>query len=528
VGLAALTAVLLAASFGCGTSRRLTRDPNTLVVLELADAGTLNPLYSSNYYSTVYENLIFDGLVNIGSDFQPIPDLATAWKASKDGLHWSVELRRGVVWSDGVPFDSNDVVWTFRAMLAPDTAFPYRGQFNYIKSVTADGPYRVRFDLSQTNALFESQALNSPILPAHVLARIPFKQQQQSSFGEHPIGTGPYALQQWRHDEQVTFVRNERFWSGPPKIRTVAFRIVLDDSARTDAMENGEADVDDAMGAASFEILKQRHTKLRMLHIRDLYPEFLYLNLTRPGLGDRTVRRAMMYGWDRLQIVRGLGRGDAEYALGITPPVLEHWYDPRVRDYPFDPALARATLDRAGYRLGPDGVRRKGKVRLAYALSFPGNGQASSALEIASEFQADMRDIGVAITLQQIDYATFLAQTQEMKYDIALSGWGGVPDPDEMTLLASDQFPPAGNNIMHYSNPRMDRDLRLGLSTLDPAKRKAYYDDMQRLIAEDAPVLYFEFPYSRAAISPRVHFDFEHALPDQYLFLNVASWTLQS
>jgi peptide/nickel transport system substrate-binding protein len=526
VKLAALGLIaLLLATVSCG-GRSFTRDPNTLVVLELADAGTLNPLFSSNYYSTVYESLIFDALTNVGSDFEPIPDLATSWKSTKDGLHWTLELRRGVTWSDGAPFTSSDVVWTYRAMLAPDTGFPYRGQFGYIKRVVADGTYRIRIDLSETNALFVSQALNSPILPAHVLAKIPLKGQRQSNFGEHPIGTGPYTLERWQHDEQAAFVSNPHFWGGVASIPRIAFRIVLDDSARNDAMLNGDADVEDGIGASTYQTLKERHSNLRLLHVRDLYAEFFYVNFMRPGLGDVAVRRAMMYGWDRAQDVKGLVRGDADLALGITPPALRLWYDAKVRQYPYDPVRARSVLEEAGYRVGPDGIRRKGNARLAYALSFPGNGQASAALEIATEFQADMGEIGIAITLRQIDYATFLTELQDERYDLGVSGWGGVPDPDELTLMASDQFPPAGNNDMHYRNPQMDRDLRLGLKTLDPVKRKAYYDDMQRLVAEDVPVLFYEFPYSRVAISPRVQFDFAHALPDQYLFLNVNRWKL--
>jgi peptide/nickel transport system substrate-binding protein len=525
VTLAVLLA-LCAGISGCGAGKRLSRDPSTLVVLELADADTLNPLYSTNYYSTVYESLVFDSLVNIGSDFEPIPALATSWKGTPDGLHWTVELRRGVKFTDGAPFASKDVVWTYRAMLNPDTAFPYRGQFAFIKNVEAEGPYRVHFDLSQTNALFVIQALNAPILPEHILGKTAFKGQRQTGFGEHPVGTGPYVFKQWLHDEQVSFERNPQYWDRPAEIPRIVFRVVLDDQARIDAMESGDADLNDGMNAGSYEILKEAHTNLHLLHVPDLYSYFFYLNFTRPGIPDLAVRRAMMYGWDRQAELKGLTRGDSDLATGIVPEALRTWYDPNVRRYPYEPARARALLETAGYRVGPDGVRRRGRVRLAYTLTFPGSGQASTSAEIATAFQADMRAVGIAVTVQQLDYATFLTQTQDGHYDIAISGWGGVPDPDQLTLLGSDQFPPAGNNDMFYRNPRIDRDVHMGIKLVDPAKRKPFYDDMQRLIADDVPVLFYEFPFSRVAISPRVQFDFEHALPDQYLFLNVNRWRL--
>lgn len=511
---------------GCGAGKRLARDPNTLVVMELGDADTLNPLYTSNYYGVLFETFIFDSLVNFGSNFQVVPALATSWKGAPDGLHWTVELRHGVTFSDGAPFTSRDVVWTYQAMLNPATGFLYRGQFAFIKDVVAEGPYRVRFDLSQTNATFVSQGMAAPILPAHILAKTPFAAQRQSGFGEHPVGTGVYSFVRWQHDEQLSLKRNPHYWGGTPLIPRIAFLIVLDDQARIEAMESGNADVDDGLGPGSYEVLKEARTDLRLLHIPDLFTAFMYLNFKRPGIPDLAVRRAMMYGWDRQADLEGLSRGDIAIATGIVPEALRTWYDPNVRRYPYDPARARALLDAAGYRLGPDGVRRRGNVRLAYTLNFPGSGQPDFESEIAPAFQADMRSIGISITIQQLDYATFIERTQDRNFDIAISGWGGVPDPDQLTLLGCDQFPPAGNNDMSYCNKRIDRDVHLGIKLVDPAKRKPVYDDMQREIADQLPVLYYDSEFYRVAISPRVQFDFSHVLPDDFLFLNVGRWRL--
>jgi len=79
---------------------------------------------------------------------------------------------------------------------------------------------------------------------------------------------------------------------------------------------------------------------------------------------------------------------------------------------------------------------------------------------------------------------------------------------------------------MFYRNPRIDRDVHMGIKLVDPAKRKPFYDDMQRLIADDVPVLFYEFPFSRVAISPRRAIRFRTRLADQYLFLNVNRWRL--
>src|SRR5690348_14607626 len=130
---------------GCSASASAHRDPNTLIALELGDADTLNPLFSNNEYSSTYEGFVFDSLAAVGDDFKMIPDAATSWQSTPDGLHWTVDMRHDVRFSDGVPLTSKDVVFTWQAALDPATGYPYRGQFLYIKRVAAEGPYRVRF-----------------------------------------------------------------------------------------------------------------------------------------------------------------------------------------------------------------------------------------------------------------------------------------------------------------------------------------------------------------------------------------------
>ncbi|GAC1444068.1 MAG: peptide-binding protein [Vulcanimicrobiaceae bacterium] len=524
---AALLVSMLAALVGCSHAHADRRDPNTLIVMELGDTRGLNPMFSNDAYASTYETLIYDGLVAVGNDFADAPDLATSWKSSPDGKTWDVELRHGVKWSDGEPFTSRDVVWTWTTQLDPATAFPYRGQFDYLKTVTARGPYRVRFTLKNTNALFVSQVLGSFVLPEHVLGKIAHNQLRLSNFGEHPIGTGPYKLERWRHDEELDFVRNDGWYGGRPNIPKLAFRIVINDQARIEAMEEGAADVDDTIGASGYQILKTDRADVELLHVPDLYVYFNYINLKRPGLADREVRRAMMYGWDREGLTKGFARGDAEVATSILPSALKDWYLPKVRTYPYDPARARRTLDAAGWRPGPDGVRAKHGVRLAYTFLLPGSGSGATQ-DFAAIFQADMRAIGIAIDISSIDYATFLDKTQSGQFDLANSGWGGVPDPDQQTLLDSTQTPPNGNNEMYYKNAAVDRDVREGIKLIDKTRRKPYYDDMQRRIAEDVPVLYYQYVFYRTAISKRVKLDYASVLPDIYLWRNVARWRLSS
>lgn len=508
----------------CGCEATAARDPNTLVVLEAADASTLNPLFGTDASSALAQSFIFEGLTAIGDDFQPIPWLATSWTSTPDHLRWTVELRHGVRWSDGAPFTARDVAFTWKIQLDPATGFPYRGQFDYIKSVRAEGEERVVFELSHPNALFELEGLGTSILPEHILGKVPPREQRFSSFAEHPVGTGPFLLERWRHDEELTVVRNPHWWHGPVTVPRIALRIELNDQARLDAMEENAADVFDNMGTSSYTILKQQAPNLHLLHLPDLFSFFIFTNLKRPGLSDVAVRRAMLYAWDRAGVANGLLKHDALVATGLVPLALGRWYDPNVPRYPFDPARARALLQGAGWVPGADGVRARNGTRLAFDLLLGGSDAAMQ--DIAAEFQADMREVGIAISVRTLDYSTFIEVTNEQHYELALSGWGGSPDPDQYTLLESRQTPPEGNNIMSYANPVVDHDVTQGLQTFDYDKRKALYDQMQVVTAEDLPVLFFENTYYRAAINPRVHIASKKILPDQYLFRDVFAWKL--
>jgi peptide/nickel transport system substrate-binding protein len=358
-------------------------------------------------------------------------------------------------------------------------------------------------------------------MPAHAFRGVPHAQIKNSAFGEHPIGTGAYVLERWNHDQEAVFGTNRIWWGGTPTVRRIDIRIVLQDQGRTDAMLGGAADLDDGIGADSAQRLANV-PGIREINIPDLYTRFIYVNMRTPGLNDVVVRRAMMYGWDREAVAAGLRHHDATVANGIEPEALRYWNNNRVKPYPYDPARANAMLDGAGWKRGPDGVRTQNGVRLAFELLIP-NSLLSD--DVAADFNADMRDIGIAVSVHLLDYATFIQQQNASKFQLSYSGWGGQPDPDMLTLLDSKQVPPIGNNVGFYSNPAVDRDLEAGLVTLDPARRKQFYDDMQVRTARDVPMLFATNEFAITAYRDRVHIT-GPILPGLYLFTNVAHWRL--
>lgn len=290
-----------------------------------------------------------------------------------------------------------------------------------------------------------------------------------------------------------------------------------------DALEDGSADLIDNLGTNNYAALEQQDPNLNFVHLPGLYSDFIYTNLRIPGLADLNVRRAMMHGWDRQAVVQGLLRGDAVVADSYVPLGVSYFHDEDIAHYPFAPERARKILDAAGWKPGADGIRRKNDIRLAFELTEPSGGST----DVAAEFQADMRAIGIAVSVRELDYATFIDNLNSFRYELAFLGFGGDPDPDEFTFLHSSQIAPVGNNDMGYRNAVVDRDLVAGLLALDKAQRKPYYDDVQRVTAETLPVLWGWDSSFRAAYSRRLLIDRKTLLPELYFWWNVYDWRLR-
>jgi peptide/nickel transport system substrate-binding protein len=516
----------LLATSACTRQSSSRNDPDTLVEVIRTDGATMNPLFATSVEDgQFYSQLLFESLTYIGADYLPHPRLATSWSHSPDGKTWLVDLRRGVTWSDGQPFTSADVVFTFEALMDPKTAAVNAGDYTYIKRVAADGPYRVRFELAYPSAVFTVIAMGyeASILPAHAFTGIPHERMRTAEFGEHPIGTGPYVLQRWLHDSETVFVRSPTTWR-TPHIKRIDVRTIFDEQAVVQSLANGSADLDDDMSSTRYGEYLRTAPQLELRTFPSVYTDVTLPNIRRPGLDDPVVRRAMLYGNDRKSIVAGFFENKVPLPDGLVPAGLAHWHTSDVTQYPYDPAKARAILDAAGWKLGADGVRSRGKTRLSYEVLL---NQGSVILtDVMLEFCADMKDIGIDVRLRILDFPSMLSREFAGNFDLVAEGFGGGVDPDLTGNLASASIPPNGFNVGAFNDPKFDKLLKDGLTTLDDAKRQKIYYAMQREIADQVPVLYQYGRFAGLAHSKRLHLDPKTTLQSPLLYYNIEDWTL--
>jgi peptide/nickel transport system substrate-binding protein len=224
-------------------------------------------------------------------------------------------------------------------------------------------------------------------------------------------------------------------------------------------------------------------------------------NNRSPLFSDRRVRRALTMLVDRESIDRNLYGGLAKLANGPLPPA--HWaWNASIAPWPYDPAQAGKLLDEAGFVKGPDGVRHKGPLRLAFTFSLGmGSDVQRQMVELA---QQSWRKAGMDVKIQQLEWAAFIAKVDAGELEAWAAALNLDPYPDLGVSWHSAQVPPTGLNNSLYRNPEVDALLDRLRSTFDRGEAIRILGEVQRLVHEDEPVSFLNTPLTKWGVSSRI------------------------
>ena len=322
------------------------------------------------------------------------------------------------------------------------------------------------------------------ILPAHLLAKLP--DINRAPFNAAPVGSGPFKFVSWERGRGVSFVRNDDYFKGRPKLERIEFRVIPDDATILNEIQIH--DIDMTVGGVASS-LYERYRIIDGLKTQ-LYPwngmSVLSVNDGQPGLRHVEVRRAIAAAIDYGALITKVTHGVGTIAHDIVPPVAIGYTDNP--PYRYDPRAARAQLDAAGWKLGPDGVRAKRGQRLDFVLLYP-TGSASGR-SMGVQLQEELQAIGIGISIKTSPYNVIFSYDGPIvnrHYDLALYTYTLPWDPDNLTYLGCDQFSPKGENTFAYCDPVVQAGELAGLGTDDPARRAAIYRPVERRIHDTVP-----------------------------------------
>lgn len=496
-------------------------DPNaTITTVTVADP-TFN-LWAPNAFveSDVIDPLIFSGVTKWGLDGQPAPDLATSWSASADGLVWTFALRHGVKWQDGTPFTADDVVYTYNNIVF-NKKNPSNKASNYsaIKTVRASGPYTVQFVLnSPWSALPSYLAWFAPVLPKHIFAGHANPWVLTSFNKQHPVGTGPFVMSQYVPGQSVTLTRNPSYFGPKPKIKTIIFQIVPQALTAVSDILSGGINFLEVQDPQLLAKLATNPT-LTVQHVVEQNYYYVSLNLTVPRFRDVRVRQALDLAIDKNGLIKAILKGNGQVSTGPIAPLQKYYYDANVQKYPYNPAAAVKLLETAGYTKKADG-KLYGKDGKPFTIALTA-GQYGYLVPASELIQQYWQKIGVTVSLKVLEWNAYIQQAVvNHNYEASFVWWIAPFDPDVYPYFACDAAK-TGFNFSAYCNPKLDALMVQGRRAVKPDQRRAIYNTMQELMAQELPLIFLFYPQRFHVMASNVH---APAVDYNIAIDNIADW----
>jgi peptide/nickel transport system substrate-binding protein len=458
----------------------------TLVRAMTSEPGQIDPQGPPSSGLSLVLPYLFDTLVVRDVDNSVHPLLAESWEVAEDGLAVTLTLKEGITFHDGEPLNAEAVRFTFERFEEVGVRSPIYGGVMQIESVEAVDDLTVQFVFAEPAANFWS-TLSMPY--AGIIS--PASAQKVAEAGEgHLVGSGPFVLESWEVGQQIVLARNPDYaWGpdivenqGPPHLDKFVYKVIPDAATQLAAMQAGEVDVifvnqpNHRMQLVATEGVRMEDALLSSLI-------YLGFNCQQAPFDEVLVRQALSHAVNKQEIVELALGGMGKLAFAPLPPGLPG-FDPALQEHElgYDPGAAESLLAEAGFMRTDHGTwERDGQVMQVKLLTSTRPPNES----IATLLQSQLKAIGVAVEIQQLDSKAVMDATNEGAFDLLLwrYDWN---DPDALYIfLSSDRV--GRSNRVAYSNPDVDALLAAGGRELDEAARVALYVEAQELILEDAP-----------------------------------------
>ncbi|MDR0684387.1 MAG: ABC transporter substrate-binding protein [Spirochaetaceae bacterium] len=435
-----------------GARRALTADSLTLAIGGEPDEGFDPCTGWGRYGSPLFQST----LIEFDRDMNYTNDLATAYSVSADGLTWTFDIRNDAKFSDGRPVTAEDVAFTFNTAKEAGSEV----DLTRMKAARAADPARVVFELNTPFSAFINAAVSLGIVPKHAYS---------PSYGQKPIGSGPYVFVQWDKGQQLIVERNENYYGTKPVFKRLTL-LFLDDEGAFAAVQSGSVDI-----AMTVPMLVRDIKGYSLLRARTVDNRGVSLPSTKSGTfsadnlpvgndvtSDTAIRKALIYGIDRTAIVRDAlsGYGTPAYSVCDGLP----WWSPETRIADNDVAGQKAALDAAGWRLGGDGIRAKNGLRASFTLIYPAGDSVRQSITMAFAQQA--RALGIEVLPKGGSWDDI---GLEMYRTPVMFGWGSHSPMETYDLYYGKLATTGYNNVTNIHNPTVDRYMDAALAARDAA-----------------------------------------------------------
>lgn len=519
LGMTAAASLSLVAG-GCGTSSNTaSTNTDTLHLVQQTDVPTLDPAQWSDSVSMVYMHAIYDTLVQYGpnsTSFQP--DLATSWTVSPGGKTYTFNLRKGVKFSNGDAFNAQAVKYNLDRMTSKGSQAPYAGSYSEIvgfstwhngqgsglSGVKVLSPYQIQIQLTTPAGYFlntmalMSAAIGDPKIEAKYGVK---------NYLSHAVGTGPYMLTKWVHNQQLNMQINPKYWGSPkPTIKYITTAIGPSDNQQFLMFQKGQLDFYGGQGGlvSSASYLKiQSNPKLKALYhlapaVSTWYTGF---NVTQAPFNNLTVRQAVNYAVDKTQLIQSLtnGRGTIDNDALLTPGLPGYSKSANLA-YAYD-------TKKAAQMLASVGITPAHPVSTILVTA-----NTPDFIRQADLIQAALRPLGINVSVKQMAWGPFLQYTSNQHNNYGLFNLGWIEDyPDAQdffyNLMDASQNN-GGTNATGWTDATFERLITQAdnMPSTQNAQRTALYQQANQILATQVPWIFEYYGYNDVMVQPWVKY----------------------
>lgn len=447
--------LLVAASAG---AQETPKHGGVLQIATTSDPATLNPYVFGNEFDRNAFRPIYDALLEYDlQTYEIVPRLVESYEISDDGLQWTLHLRQGVVFHDGTPMTSKDVLWSFQQARMPE-ATRTEPLLRFIESIEAVDDHTVRLSLSQPDQLL-----------AHTMVDVRVTKDGTTEFNDAPIGTGPFKLVSWEPNRSLTYERNDDYWDGDlPYLDGLVFNTIPDGSVQVIQLINGAVDfVTNAPMAQLTQLENADMVVAKPPNNRSMGFYDIVVNVDNPPFDDPRVRQAFSYAIDREAMKRSLF-GLPTVQSNPVPTDSSYFAEDALNYDVRDVERAKELLAEAGY---PDGIEFdmfEHRTGLEYDTG-------------AQVIQQSAAEAGITVNIVGVDIGTWVDNVfGKREFQAAFSA--KLPKPVEYDLIAHLWAKTVGAASGYETeNPEFYSLLQSARSIVDPDEYREAIKELQRI-----------------------------------------------
>jgi len=458
-----------------GVSTATPRDGGSLIVGVSSEIDGFLPS-QSHFDNTgyIYANSVFDTLTAVAADGSIRPLLASSVVPNVDMTQWTVTLRPNITFHDGSPLNATVVVENMHAII---TSALTAQAVAFLSGVKASGDMSVVFTCNEPIVAF-------PAYLATQVAYIIALSQLEKQDAQVPVGTGPFSYVDWEPNDHFTVAKNPHYWRpGLPHLDQVTYRPIISDESRESSLRSNTIDL---MVSHDPGIIRDLQNNSSYQQVTDLHQtigqpdmDFIILNVESDPLSDLTVRQALAYATNPLEITKLFGDDVLVPNTSLFPP--GSIYRATDNGYPsYDLAKAKRLVAQAAPAHG-------GSLKLSL-VDIPDPRQAL----IIQALQSMWQDAGFTVSLNQIQQVTYIDNLVEGQFQAAADEQFGAPDPDlnYVWLSPTTANPPIALNFARNKDPKIETALQQGRTHSDPSARIEAYQTVDKLLSQDLPYLW--------------------------------------